>query len=75
MLTVHSPRRGARVLLTERHVHAVHNTPSGIVLEVVTDDRERLFVVTGRALDGDDGSRLRAAREAITKVVPAAHSA
>jgi hypothetical protein len=67
MLSVHSPRRGTRVLLTERHVRAVHNTGAGIVLEVETDDGERLFVVTGRALAGDDRSRLRAAREAVAR--------
>ncbi len=65
MLSVHSPQRGTRVLLTERHIRAVHNTGSGIVLEVETDDGERLFVVTGRALDGDDRTRLHDARAAI----------
>ena len=72
MLSVHSPRRGTRVLLTDRHVRAVHNTGSGIVLEVETDDGERLFVVTGRALDGDDRSRLRAAREAVAQAAGSA---
>ncbi len=46
----------------------MHNTGAGIVLEVETDDGERLFVVTGRALDGDGPARLRAAREAIAQV-------
>ncbi len=69
MLSVHSPRRGTRVLLTERHIRAVHITGSGIVLDVETDDGERLFVVTGRALDGDDRSPLHDARVAIAEVV------
>ena len=56
------------MLLTERHVRALHNTADDIVLEVETDDGERLFVVTGRALDGDGPARLRAAREAIAQV-------
>jgi len=40
----------------------VHNTGAGIVLEVETDDGERLFVVTGRSPASDDRARLRSAR-------------
>lgn len=36
------------MLLTERHIVAIHNTAAGIVLEVETDNGERIFVVTGR---------------------------
>lgn len=50
MLAVHCPRHGCRVLLTERRIRALHNTPRGIVLEVECDCGERITLVTGRAV-------------------------
>lgn len=57
MVSIHCPRHGARVLLSDRHVRALHNTPSGIVLEVECDDGARVFVVTGRAAGGPAEAR------------------
>ncbi|HVL82952.1 MAG TPA: hypothetical protein VM367_01465 [Pseudonocardia sp.] len=50
MLVVHCPRHGCRVLLTERRIRALLNTPQGIVLEVECDCGERITLVTGRAV-------------------------
>lgn len=49
MLVVHCPRHGAQVLLSERRIRALRNTPRGIVLEVECHDGERIVLVTGRA--------------------------
>lgn len=49
MVSIHCPRHGSRVLLSDRHVRALHNTRAGIVLEVECDDGARVHVVTGRA--------------------------
>lgn len=57
MVSIHCPRHGARVLLTERHVRALHNTPSGVVLEVECDDGARVYVVTGRGAAGPAEAR------------------
>ncbi|WP_219413226.1 hypothetical protein [Pseudonocardia nigra] len=48
MFLVHCPRHGSRVLLSERRIRALHNTPEGIVVEVECHDGERIRVVTGR---------------------------
>lgn len=53
MFSVHCPRHGERVLLTERRIRALHNTTAGIVLEVECYDGERIFVVTGRGATVD----------------------
>lgn len=48
MVSAYCPRHGSRVLLTERQIRAMHNTDSGIVMELECHDGERIFVVTGR---------------------------
>lgn len=53
------------MLLTERHVVAIHNIDSAVVLEVETDDAERLFVVTGRNAPADPA----AARQLVMSLV------
>jgi hypothetical protein len=64
MFAVHCPRHGARVLLSERRIRALHIGDTGMVMEAECYDGERIFVVTGRGvLDGHDArARLRAAR-------------
>ncbi|HXV93538.1 MAG TPA: hypothetical protein VD813_09595 [Pseudonocardia sp.] len=69
MLTVHCPRHGSRVLLSERRIRAVHNTPDGIVLDVECHDGERILVVTGRRVEeGPLAERLARARRAVAAV-------
>lgn len=53
MFAVHCPRHGARVLLTERRIRALHNTDAGIMIEAECYDGERVFVVTGRDAAAD----------------------
>ncbi|MGH3978162.1 MAG: hypothetical protein ACRDRZ_04035 [Pseudonocardiaceae bacterium] len=53
MIAVHCPRHGARVLLTERRIRALHNTDDGIVMELECYDGERIVVVTGRGAPND----------------------
>jgi hypothetical protein len=66
MLTAYCPRHGARVILSERHIHSVHNTADGIVLEVECHDGERIMLVTGRAAsEGSVTERLARARRAL----------
>jgi hypothetical protein len=66
MLTAYCPRHGARVILSERRVRAVHNTPDGIVLEVECHDGEHIMLVTGRAAsEGSVTERLARARRAL----------
>jgi hypothetical protein len=63
MFAVHCPRHGARVLLSERRIRALHTGDTGIVMEAECYDGERIFVVTGRGVldDHDAHTRLRAA--------------
>ncbi len=67
MLTVHCPRHGTRVLLSERRIRAVHNTADGIVIEVECHDGARIRMVTGRPVDPDlaPAERIRRARRAV----------
>ncbi|HVL84263.1 MAG TPA: hypothetical protein VM367_08285 [Pseudonocardia sp.] len=69
MLSIHSPRHGSRVLLSERRIRAVHHTDDGIVLEVEGHDGERMLLVTGRVLDDlPAAERVARARRAIATV-------
>lgn len=53
MFSIYSPRRGGRVLLTDRHIRRLHNIDGAIVVEVESDDGEVLFTVTGRRAPTD----------------------
>jgi hypothetical protein len=66
MLTAYCPRHEARVILSERHIRALHNTPDGVVIEVECHDGERIMLVTGRAAsEGSVAERLARARRAL----------
>jgi hypothetical protein len=55
------------VLLSERRIRAVHNTPDGIVVEVECHDGARILMVTGRQVDeGAPGERVARARRALS---------
>lgn len=69
MFAVHCPRHGARVLLSERRIRAVHNTGEGIVLEVECYDGQRIQLVTGRAVTDAGPARVPAARRLVTGVL------
>jgi hypothetical protein len=60
MFSVHCPRHGSRVLLSERRIRAMDNTPDGIVVELECHDGARLRIVTGRRAE----QRPAAVREA-----------
>ncbi|WP_300007629.1 hypothetical protein [Pseudonocardia sp.] len=68
MFTAYCPRHGARVLLSERRILAVHNTPDGIVVEAECHDGARLFTVTGRQVADDAADRVQRARRAVATV-------
>lgn len=68
MFTVFCPRHRARVLLSERRIVAVHNTPDGIVVEAECHDGARVLTVTGARVAGDGADRVRRARRAVASV-------
>ncbi len=69
MLTVYCPRHRSRVLLSDQHIRAVHNTVHGIVIEVECFDGERILMVTGASIDAAaPAERVRRARRAVAEV-------
>lgn len=48
MFSVHCPRHGAEVLLTERNIESLHNTEHGIRLSWICTCGERGSLTTGR---------------------------
>jgi hypothetical protein len=68
MFTAYCPRHGSRVLLSERRIVAVHNTPDGIVVEAQCHDGARIFSVTGRQVAEDAPDRVLRARRAVATV-------
>jgi hypothetical protein len=61
MFSVHCPRHGSRVLLSERRIRDLHNTPDGIVVELECHDGARIRLVTGRRAAPAPGRRELAA--------------
>jgi hypothetical protein len=68
MFTAYCPRHGSRVLLSERQIVAVHNTPDGIVIEAECHDGARIFTVTGRQVADGAADRVQRARRAVAAV-------